>query len=47
MPCIGSFMSVLKKLLPSDVKSRGAVSPTARETASSSPVKMPDRAVGM
>ncbi len=45
--CIGSFMSVLKKLLPSDVKIKGAVSPTALETASSRPVNIPDRAVGM
>ena len=45
--CIGSFMLRVKKLLPSAVKSRGAVSPIARESASRMPVKIPDSAVGM
>ena len=45
-PCIGSFMLSEKKLLPSAVKRRGAVSPIAREIARSIPVKMPDKAVG-
>ena len=40
-------MSSVKKLLPSAVKSNGAVSPIARETASRMPVKIPDSAAGM
>src|ERR1035437_3384275 len=44
--CIGWLRSSVKKLLPSDVKMSGAVSPMARDMPRRIPVTIPDKPIG-